>query len=99
MLRRAGLQEVSQRNAVLALTGHHPYKRLPMQFAASLRKRIIAGGILTEAQLDACLSDVAAIANDPGAVMTTFIVTQVAGKRQADDPAATSWDGHFRDQS
>jgi Glutathione S-transferase, N-terminal domain len=52
-----------------------------MQFAASLRKRIIDGGILSEARLDACLSDVAAIADDPGAVMTTFIVTQVAGQK------------------
>ena len=81
MLRATGLQEVSQRNAVLALTGHHPYKRLPMQFAASLRKRIIAGCILSEARLDACVSDVAAVADDPGAVMTTFIVTQVAGQK------------------
>ena len=29
MLRSAGLQQVSQRNAVLAATGHHSYKRLP----------------------------------------------------------------------
>ena len=81
MLRATGLREVSQRNAVLAVTGHHPYKRLPMQFAASLRKRIIAGGILSEARLDACVSDVAAVADDPGAVMTTFIVTQVTGQK------------------
>ena len=81
MLRAAGLRQVSQRNAVLAATGDHPYKRLPLQFAASLRKRIVEDGLLSEAQLDACLSDVAAVADDPGSVMTTFIVTQVAGRK------------------
>lgn len=81
MLRAAGLRQVSQRNAVLAVTGDHPYKRLPLQFAVSLRKRILEGGLMSETQLDACLSDVAAVAQDPGSVMTTFIVTQVAGQK------------------
>jgi SAM-dependent methyltransferase len=81
MLQAARLEEISQRNAVLAVTGHHPYKRLPLQFAASLRQRILAGGLLSETQLDSCLSDVAAVANDPASVMTTFIVTQVAGRK------------------
>jgi SAM-dependent methyltransferase len=81
MLRTAGLQEISQRNAVLAATGHHPYKRLPLQFAASLRPRILDGGLLSEAQLDSCLSEVTAVADDPASVMTTFIVTQVAGQK------------------
>jgi SAM-dependent methyltransferase len=81
MLRTAGLQQVSQRNAVIAATGDHPYKRLPLQFAASLRKRILERGLLSEARLNACLSDAAVVADDPGSVMTTFIVTQVAGQK------------------
>jgi len=81
MLRGAGLQQVSQRNAVLAATGDHPYKRLPLLFAATLRKRILDSGLLSEIELEACLSDVALVANDPGSVMTTFIVTQVAGQK------------------
>jgi hypothetical protein len=81
MLQAAGLQQVSQRNAVLAATGHHPYKRLPLQFAASLRKRILDGSLLSEAQLDAYLADVAVVADDPASVMTTPIVTQVAGRK------------------
>jgi SAM-dependent methyltransferase len=80
MLRAAGLRQVSQRNAVIAATGNHAYKRLPLQFAVSLRTRILEGELLSEALLDACLSDVAAVADDPGSVMTTFIVTQVAGR-------------------
>lgn len=81
MLRNAGLQQVSQRNAVLAVTGDHPYKQLPLQFAASLRNRMVDGGLISETQLDDCLSDAAAVADDPGSVMTTFIVTQVAGQK------------------
>ncbi len=81
LLRAAGLQEISQRNTVLAATGHHPYKHLPLQFAASLRKRILDGGLLPETQLEAYLSDVAVVADDPTSVMTTFIVTQVAGQK------------------
>jgi ubiquinone/menaquinone biosynthesis C-methylase UbiE len=81
MLRGAGLRQVSQRNAVLAATGDHPYKRLPLLFAATLRKRILDSGLLSEIELEACLSDVAVVANDPGSVMTTFIVTQVAGQK------------------
>jgi ubiquinone/menaquinone biosynthesis C-methylase UbiE len=81
MLQTAGLQQVFQRNAVLAATGHHPYKRLPLQFATSLRKRLLDGGLLSETQLDAYLSDVAVIADDAASVMTTFIVTQVAGRK------------------
>jgi SAM-dependent methyltransferase len=81
MLRTAGAQQVTQRNAVLAATGQHPYKRLPLQFAGSLSKRILDGGFLSDEQLATCLSDVAAVADDPASVMTTFIVTQVAGRK------------------
>lgn len=81
MLQAAGAQEISQRNAVLAATGQHPYKRLPLQLAGSLRKRILDGGLLSDEQLETCLSDVAAVADDPASVMTTFIVTQVAGRK------------------
>ena len=81
MLRTAGARQISQRNAVLAATEHHPYKRLPLQFAGSLRKRILDGGLLSDEHLETCLADVAALANDPASVMTTFIVTQVAGRK------------------
>jgi ubiquinone/menaquinone biosynthesis C-methylase UbiE len=81
MLRAAGLEQITQRNAVLAATGSHPYKRLPLQFATSLRKRILDGKLLSEAELDECLAEVAVIADDPASVMTTFIVTQVAGQK------------------
>ncbi|MGO9594546.1 MAG: class I SAM-dependent methyltransferase [Steroidobacteraceae bacterium] len=81
MLRAAGAQQISQRNAVLAVTEQHPYKHLPLQFAGSLRKRILDGDLLSDERLETCLADVAAVVNDPASVMTTFIVTQVAGRK------------------
>jgi SAM-dependent methyltransferase len=81
MLQAAGVQQLSQRNAVLALTGRHPYKRLPLQFASSLRSRILDADCMSEPRLEACLSDVSRLAEDPGSVMTSFIVTQVAGRK------------------
>ena len=83
ILHAAGLERITQRNVVLAAYGHHPYKRLPLQFATSLRSRILNGGLLSETQLDAYLSDVAVVADDQASVMTTFIVTQVAGRKAA----------------
>ncbi|MDQ2764174.1 MAG: class I SAM-dependent methyltransferase [Pseudomonadota bacterium] len=81
MLRAAGVQQLAQRNAVLAVAGQHPYKRLPLQFAGSLRSRILDGGLLSELQLQTCLSDVTLLTEDPDSVMTTFVVTQVAGRK------------------
>jgi len=81
MLRAAGAQQISQRNAVMSATEQHPYKPLPLQFAGSLRKRILDGGLLSAERLETCLADVAAVADDPASVMTTFIVTQVAGQK------------------
>lgn len=83
MLQAAGIDFVSQRNAVLAATGKHPYKHLPLQFAGSLRKRILDGGFMSEVELDACLSEAAKVADDPETVMTTFIVTQVSGWKRS----------------
>lgn len=77
-----GVRDVTQRNAVLAITGNDSYKSLPLQFASSLRERILAGGKFDSANLDACLKQVRAVVDDPASVMTTFIVTQVAGRRR-----------------
>lgn len=76
-----GMKKVEQHNAVLAITGEHSYKSLPLQFASSLRERILAGGKFDSASLDRCLAEVRKVAEDPASVMTTFIVTQVAGRK------------------
>jgi SAM-dependent methyltransferase len=81
MLRRAGLEDVHIRAAVLALQGTHPYKRLPIQFATSLRQRIVAGGILSETELDQAIAECEQVASDPTTIVMSFIVTQVWGRK------------------
>lgn len=68
------------RAAVLALQDSHPYMRLPVQFATSLRQRIIDGGLISAAELDELLAECEVIAQDAATWVTTFIVTQVWGR-------------------
>jgi len=81
MLRRAGLEDVRIRAAVIALHGDHPYRRLPIQFVTSLRKRILEAGILSEAALDRAIAECEQIASDPETIIMSFIVTQVWGRK------------------
>jgi SAM-dependent methyltransferase len=79
MLRRAGLDHVQIRAAVTALQDQHPYRRLPIQFATSLRKRILDARILSEDELDAAIGECEQIAGNSEAIVMSFIVTQVWG--------------------
>ncbi|MDE3091135.1 MAG: methyltransferase domain-containing protein [Chloroflexota bacterium] len=81
MLRRAGLDDIQIRAAIIALQDKHPYKRLPIQFATSLRKRILDAGILGESELDNALAECEQIAGDPEAIVLSFVVTQVWGRK------------------
>lgn len=81
MLRAAGLEDVHIRAAVLALQNQHPYMRLPIQFATSLRQRILGAGLLAEADLDECMATCEQLASDPATSMLTFIVMQVWGRK------------------
>jgi SAM-dependent methyltransferase len=81
MLRRAGLKDVQFRAAVVALQDRHPYKRLPIQFATSLRKRILDAGILAESELDEAITECELVASDPETTVLSFIVTQVWGRK------------------
>jgi SAM-dependent methyltransferase len=81
MLRGSGLEDVQARAEVQVLPPGHPYRRLPAQFAASLRRRILDGGILEEPDLEAAIEDVEAAAADSDTLVTTFIVVQAWGRR------------------
>lgn len=81
MLRRAGLEDVQARAGAIALHDRHPYMRLPIQFATSLRQRILGAGLLAEAELDDLLAECEQIAQDPDTFVLTFIVTQVWGRK------------------
>ena len=81
MLTAAGMSEVTQRNAVLACHGRHPYKQLALQFANWLRPAIVDRCLMSEDSLEECIEDAITIAADPATVMTTFLVTQVAAQK------------------
>jgi hypothetical protein len=79
LLRRSRLQDVQIRAAVLALPHGHPYRRLPIQFAASLRERILEGGLIHATELDDVIAACEDVASEPDTYITSFIVTQAWG--------------------
>jgi SAM-dependent methyltransferase len=81
MLKQLGYGGVAIRAAVLALSDRHPYMRLPVQFATSLRARILGGRLLDERDLNDAMAECERIAGQPDAVMISFVVTQVSGRK------------------
>ena len=73
------LQALQIRAAVVALPPTHPFLRAAIQFATSLRQRIIEGGLLTEQELDEAIEACEVSAQDPGTCGISFVVTQVWG--------------------
>jgi hypothetical protein len=81
LFRRAGLEDVRVRAAVVALQDAHPLMRLPIVLATALRPQIVAGGLMTGDELDAALRDCERSALDGETFVTSFLVTQVWGRR------------------
>lgn len=79
MLARAGLQNVAMRAAVRALTNGHPYMRLPLQFAETMRERIVAANLVGEEELDALMATVDNIVSKPDTGVLTFALVQAWG--------------------
>jgi SAM-dependent methyltransferase len=79
LLQLAGLEDVRIRAAVEALQPGHPYLAVVLQFAASLRQRILNAQIATESELDQLTSEVRELL-DRGSAGTTFLVTQVSAR-------------------
>jgi SAM-dependent methyltransferase len=80
LLRAAGM-EPQLDAAVVALPPGHPYLRLPIQFAASLRPRLEK--LAPAAELDALLADTKAELARPGTWGTTFTLVQAYAQRPA----------------
>jgi len=66
--------------AVQALPGGHPYLRLPVQFAASLRGRILDANLMSPSELDTAVAECERIAADPETCGLTFTVVQAWGR-------------------
>jgi ubiquinone/menaquinone biosynthesis C-methylase UbiE len=80
MLTQGGLADVRVRAVVVALPPGHPYLRVPIQFATSLRPRLLAGGLFTEDELDATIAELEAHLARPDVTGLTFTVMQVWGR-------------------
>jgi SAM-dependent methyltransferase len=87
LFRRAGLEDVRVRAAVVALQDAHPLMRLPVLLAGALRRQILEGGLLEEAELDDMLRACETSALDGETFVTSFLVTQVWGRRGSAVPA------------
>jgi len=83
LLLGAGLQDVRVRAAVLALQDRHPYLRLPVQFATSLRTRLVRTGLMSDQELGEALAECEQTADAPETVGLTFTVIQVWGQKPA----------------
>ena len=81
MLHRQGYEEVQLRAAVVALHHRHPYLRLPIQFATSLRARIIGDSLMDAAELDAAIAECERLAADPMTTGLSFVVLQASGRK------------------
>jgi SAM-dependent methyltransferase len=81
MLRAAGMEQVQARAGVIGLANGHPYMRLPVLFAGSLRSRILEGDIMSERELDDTIAECERIAADPNTMVVSFMVTQVWGRK------------------
>ena len=81
MLRDRGTEDLRVRAAVVALAPGHPYLRLPIQFATSLRSRILDAGLMTKPELDEVLVECEKVAGHPQTTGVTFVVTQVWGRK------------------
>jgi len=83
MLRSAGLENVQTTAVLRALQPGDPYRLLPVQFAASLRERIIEDGLLSEDELARLMIAAEAAAADDQTVATTFTLMQAWGRKAA----------------
>ena len=83
MLRERGAEDVQIGAAVVALAPGHPYLRLPVQFATSLKSRILDGGLMGKSELDEAIAECERVASNPQTVGTTFVVMQLRGRKPA----------------
>ena len=60
-----------------------PYLRLPIQFATSLKNRILDGGLMSRSELDEAIVECERVASNTQTIGTTFVVMQVRGRKPA----------------
>jgi ubiquinone/menaquinone biosynthesis C-methylase UbiE len=81
ILRRAGLEDIHVRAAVLALPYGHPFRRWPLQSVAALRPRMIEWGLTTEAELETLFAAGQEIVDNDEILLLSFMVVQAWGQK------------------
>jgi SAM-dependent methyltransferase len=83
MLQECGAEDVRIRAAVVALAPGHPYLRLAVQFATSLKNRILDESLMSNSELDEAIAECERVASNPKTIGATFVVMQVRGCKPA----------------
>jgi SAM-dependent methyltransferase len=83
LLRKAGCLDVNGRAVVLGLPAGHPFRRWPIESALALRQRILETGLMNEGEFMDTIEACQRIAEDPEIWMTSFMLTQVWGRKPA----------------
>jgi SAM-dependent methyltransferase len=81
ILRRAGLEKIHVRAAVLALPNGDPFRRWPLQSVEALRTRMIEWDLTTEAELESLLAAGKEIADNDRIFLLSFMVVQAWGQK------------------
>ncbi len=88
LLRAGGLDQVRTRGVAIPLYDSHPFMRSTVQFAASLRRRILENRLMTETELELAVADVEKAVIRPETWMLSFLVIQAWGRKPKSAPAA-----------
>lgn len=79
MFQEANLSEIQIRSAILAMPVGHPYRSGLIEFALTMKDRILAAGILTEAAFNENIKACQEVIKNPDIIIFSYALTQVWG--------------------
>ncbi len=88
LLRGAGLSQVRTRVGAISLHDGQPFMRSTVQFATSLRRRILENRLMSDSELEQAIADVERAIYLPETWMVSFLVVQAWGRKPS--PATTT---------
>ncbi len=79
MFNETDLSEIQIRTAILAMPLGHPYRSGLVQFALSMREKIISAHILTKNEFDKQIDECKEVIMNPNVIILSYTLTQVWG--------------------
>lgn len=79
MFSKANLSAIKIRTAIFAMPVGHPYRSGLLQFALTMKERILSAGLLTEKEFNENIEVCKDIIKDPSIIIYSYAVTQVWG--------------------